>query len=136
MNIQMIPAHSVSVVIVAEEICRRTGWSYNLYDSDMPEGPANKADDSTEEMANMFGAAVHTVTFFDADGRKEHVIAGLMLLYPEVAYTELVKKLRVGSAPPSSLEANPPVTVSIDPQAGTLTPFGSSVVTLAVGGGK
>lgn len=95
MNIQMIPAHSVSVVIVAEEICRRTGWSYNLYDSDRQVGEDNTPDGPWEEMNNPFGAPVHTVTFIDRTGKSETVIAGLMLLYPEVSFTELRKTLEV-----------------------------------------
>jgi hypothetical protein len=102
----------MSVLIVAQEFAKRGGWKYDLYDSDLPISEDNKP--SPVEESTLFGSPNHTVTFFDKNGRNETVIAGLLVMYPDMAWTELSKKLQTGAEPPS-LVVPPPVTAKDDP---------------------
>ena len=93
MNPYSIQAQTMSVIIVAKALADRGGWTFNTYDSNLPESPFNKPNGPWEEMNNPFGAEVHTVTFFNDQGVHETVIAGLLMMYPEISWVELERKL-------------------------------------------
>ena len=95
MNLQSIPAHSQDVISVATNLAARGGWTFTLYDSDLPRSESNAPSVEWEAMDNPFGMAVHLVTFKDNNGKRFTSVAGLMAAYPNIAWTELSQTLQV-----------------------------------------